>query len=218
MTETGVADSGEHAGALAAEDTSNYQKHTSSNPLQRRMIDRFHQKIGETVAELSPKSFLDAGCGEGFVAEMLLARIAGLQVTGFDFNPSSVAMAQAKNPGATFREASIFEIPYPDDAFDVVGCFEVLEHQDDPAVALSELARVASKAVVLSVPHEPFFSLANAARHKNWDVRPRGSDPDHRQLWRRAAFGNFVEREPWLKVERLTGSFPWTICVARKAT
>lgn len=202
--------------ALAAEDTSNYQKHTSGNPLQRRMIERFHQKIGEIVEGLEPDTFLDAGCGEGFVAQMLLERMPSLQVTGFDFNPSSVAMARAKNPTLTFREASIFEIPFGDGEFDVVGCFEVLEHQDDPAGALRELARVAKRAVVLSVPREPYFSLANAARGKNWDVRPRGSDSDHRQLWRRAAFGDFVGQETGLTVERLTGSFPWTICVARK--
>lgn len=216
MSETQTVDSERTPGKLSAEDTSNYQKHMSGNPIQRRMIDRFHHQIGETVASLSPETFLDAGCGEGFVAEMLLQRIPGLQVTGFDFNPSSVAMAKQKNPNATFREASIFEIPYPDDAFDVVGCFEVLEHQDNPAAALTELARVAKRAVVLSVPHEPFFSVANAARGKNWDVRPRGSDPDHRQIWRRSAFGAFVEQEPLLTVDRLTGSFPWTICVGRK--
>lgn len=200
----------------AAEDTSNYRKHTSGNPLQRRMIDRFHRKIVETVAGLSPRNFLDAGCGEGFVARIMLERLPGLELTGFDFNPASVAMARAKNPGATFREASIFEIPFEDDQFDVVGCFEVLEHQDDPDAALAEVARVARQAVVLSVPHEPFFSLANAARGKNWDVRPRGSDPDHRQLWTRRAFSAFVGGHPELEVVKLDRSFPWTICVAWK--
>jgi SAM-dependent methyltransferase len=200
----------------AAADTSNYRKHTSGNPLQRWLIGRFHRKIVDTVAGLSPRSFLDAGCGEGFVASIMLQRMPTLELTGFDFNPSSVAMARAKNPEASFREASIFEIPYEDRQFDVVGCFEVLEHQDDPGAALAELARVAEKAVVLSVPHEPFFSLANAARGKNWDVRPRGSDPDHRQFWTRRQFGAFVGQQRDLDVVMLDGSFPWTICVARK--
>ncbi|MDQ3513088.1 MAG: methyltransferase domain-containing protein [Chloroflexota bacterium] len=201
---------------LAAEDTSNYRKHTSGNPVQRRLLDRFHAAIESTVAGLHPESFLDAGCGEGFVAEILLTRMPGLAITGFDFNPSSVALAGRKNPAATFVEASIYDIPFDDGSFDVVGCFEVLEHQPDPAAALAELARVARRAVVLSVPHEPFFSLANAARGKNWDIRPRGSDPDHRQLWSRRAFGTFVSGQPNLRVERLDGRFPWTICVAHK--
>ncbi|HKG25565.1 MAG TPA: methyltransferase domain-containing protein, partial [Thermomicrobiales bacterium] len=117
-------------------------------------------------------------------------------------------------PNATFQAASIFDIPYPDRSFDVVGCFEVLEHQRDPAAALRELARVADRAVVLSVPHEPYFSLANVARGKNLNVRPRGSDPDHRQFWTRRAFGDFVDQV--LDVQWLGGSFPWTICVATK--
>ena len=48
--------------------SSNYRKHTAANPLQRALIDRFHRKIVAEVVALSPQSFLDAGCGEGFVA------------------------------------------------------------------------------------------------------------------------------------------------------
>lgn len=199
-------------GATPALDTSNYRKHTSANPLQRRLIDRFHRTIAARVGELAPVSFLDAGCGEGFVAELLRRTMPGLALTGFDFNPAATRLAAAANPGTGFLTASVFELPFRDDAFDVVGCFEVLEHQTDPAAALRELARVAGRAVVLSVPHEPFFSLANAARGKNWNIRPRGSDPDHKQFWSRAAFGRFVGEQ--LDVVWLGGSFPWTICVA----
>ncbi len=195
-------------------DTSNYLKHTHANPIQRRLIDRFHRVILRKIAELAPSSFLDAGCGEGFVAEILLRQMPGLQLTGFDFNPESVAVATAKVPNATFQTASIFEIPHPDRSFDVVGCFEVLEHLPDPAAALRELARVSNRAVVLSVPHEPYFCLANAARGKNLNVRPRGSDPDHRNFWTRRAFGDFVNQS--LDVQWLGGSFPWTICVAKR--
>jgi len=195
----------------AAYDASNYRKHTSGNPAQRFLINRFHRQIADRIAAMAPDSFLDAGCGEGFVAKMLRERMPGLALTGFDFDPAAVKLAQAANPGAEFTTASIFDIPYPDDSFDVVGCFEVLEHQTDPLPALRELARVARRAVIVSVPHEPFFSLSNAARGKNWDIRPRGSDPDHKQLWSRAALGAFVAQE--LDVAWLGGSFPWTICI-----
>jgi SAM-dependent methyltransferase len=198
----------------AAIDTSNYLKHTHANPIQRRLIGRFHRVIVRKIAELSPTSFLDAGCGEGFVAEILLRQFPGLRLTGFDFNPESVAVATARVPSATFQTASIFEIPHPDRSFDVVGCFEVLEHLPDPASALRELARVSNRAVVLSVPHEPYFCLANVVRGKNLNVRPRGSDPDHRNFWTRRAFGDFVNQS--LDVQWLGGSFPWTICVAKR--
>jgi 2-polyprenyl-3-methyl-5-hydroxy-6-metoxy-1,4-benzoquinol methylase len=198
----------------AAEDTSNFHKHTHSNPVQRRLIDRFHHVLMAKIGELAPASFLDAGCGEGFVTEILIRQFPGTVVTGFDFNAPSVELARAKNPTATFHTASIYELPFKDGEFDVVGCFEVLEHLHDPSLALKELARVSRRAVVMSVPHEPYFSLMNASRGKNLDIRPRGSDPDHRNLWTRSAFRAFVEQE--MNISWLGGSPPWTICVANK--
>jgi ubiquinone/menaquinone biosynthesis C-methylase UbiE len=200
--------------AANAIDTSNYRKHTHSNPIQRKLIDRFHRSILAKIADLAPATFLDAGCGEGFVAELLLRQMPGLELTGFDFNPDAVEIAKAKNPGATFITASIFDLPFDDNSFDVVGCFEVLEHLVDPQQALKELTRVAGRAVIISVPHEPFFCYSNVARGKNLDIRPRGSDPDHKNFWSRSAFGEFAGHE--LEVVTLTGSFPWTICVGKK--
>ncbi len=193
--------------------TSNYRKHTSENPIQRKLIDRFHRKITRIVTDLQPATLLDAGCGEGFVADAFLKAMPRARITGFDVLPESVKLAQLRNPRATFSLGDIYNIEHPDNSFDVVYCFEVLEHLQEPDRALKEMARVAQRAVVLSVPHEPFFCLANAARGKNLDMNPKGSDPEHVNFWSRDGFGRFVDME--LDVEQLTGSLPWTICVGR---
>jgi ubiquinone/menaquinone biosynthesis C-methylase UbiE len=194
--------------------SSNYRKHTAANPLQRALIDRFHRKIVAEVVELSPQTFLDAGCGEGFVARQVIDAVPGIELTGCDVSDVALQIATDANPEGRFVVASLTDLPFPDRSFDVVGCFEVLEHLpgDLPRRALSELARVARRAAVLSVPHEPVFCLANAARGKNLDVRPKGSDPDHKQFWSRSAFGALVGEQ--FVVQKLDGSFPWTICVA----
>jgi SAM-dependent methyltransferase len=194
-------------------DTSNYRKHTSDNPLQRKLIDRFHDKITGIVTDLQPQTMLDAGCGEGFVADALLKAMPEAKITGFDVLEESVKLAQLRNPRATFSLGDIYNIAHDNNSFDVIYCFEVLEHLQQPDRALEEMARVARRAVVMSVPHEPFFCLANAARGKNLDMDPRGSDPEHVNFWSREAFGQFVNME--LDVELLTGSLPWTICVGR---
>ncbi len=194
--------------------SSNYRKHTSGNPLQRALINRFHQRILNEITRLNPTSFLDAGCGEGIVSGLVLDALPGINLVGVDTSADAVAIAASDNPSATFQVASVLALPFPDDTFDVIGCFEVLEHLpgDLPGKALAEYARVARRAVVLSVPHEPWFCRANAIRGKNWDVRPKGSDPDHHQFWSRNAFGDLVAQQ--FAVQKLTGSFPWTICVA----
>lgn len=197
-------------------DTSNYRKHTSDNPLQRKLIDRFHDKITRIVADLQPDTLLDAGCGEGFVADAFLKAMPEAKITGFDVLEESVKLAQLRNPRAVFSRGDIYNISHGDKSFDLVYCFEVLEHLEEPDRALKEMARVARRAVVMSVPHEPFFCLANAARGKNLDMHPRGSDPEHVNFWSRDAFGQFVAME--LDVELLTGSIPWTICVGRPRT
>lgn len=194
--------------------SSNYRKHTAANPLQRALIDRFHRRIVGEIAALGPESFLDAGCGEGFVARRVLAAVPGLELTGCDVSSEALDVAREAIPQGRFVPGSVAELPFADREFDVVGCFEVLEHLPGelPRKALAEIARVTRRAVVLSVPHEPLFSLANAARGKNLDVRPRGSDPDHHQFWSRGAFGDLVGER--FAVRTLFGSFPWTICVA----
>jgi ubiquinone/menaquinone biosynthesis C-methylase UbiE len=194
--------------------SSNYRKHTAANPLQRALIDRFHRKIVAEVVALSPQTFLDAGCGEGFVARQVIDAVPGIELTGCDVSDVALEIATDANPEGRFVVGSLTDLPFSDRSFDVVGCFEVLEHLpgDLPRRALSELARVARRAAVLSVPHEPVFCLANAARGKNLDVRPKGSDPDHKQFWSRSAFGALVGEQ--FVVQKLDGSFPWTICVA----
>jgi ubiquinone/menaquinone biosynthesis C-methylase UbiE len=194
--------------------SSNYRKHTAANPMQRALIDRFHRMIVAEVLALSPQTFLDAGCGEGFVARRVIDAAPGVCLTGCDVSPLALEIAADANPEARFVAGSVVDLPFPDRSFDVVGCFEVLEHLPDdlPRRALSEMARVARNAVVLSVPHEPLFCLANAARGKNLDVRPRGSDPDHKQFWSPSAFGAMVSER--FVVRKLARSFPWTICVA----
>ncbi|MBA3642809.1 MAG: class I SAM-dependent methyltransferase [Chloroflexota bacterium] len=195
-------------------ETSNFRKHTSGNPLQRALIARFHRAIARQVVALEPASFLDAGCGEGFVARALLSELPDLRLVGCDLSPVAARLAADQNPNADFVAASVLRLPFGDNAFDVVGCFEVLEHLPGavPEQALREFARIARRAVVLSVPHEPYFSLANAARGKNLNIRPRGSDPDHRQFWSRRAFGTTVGQT--MDLRWLGGAFPWTICVA----
>jgi ubiquinone/menaquinone biosynthesis C-methylase UbiE len=105
-----------------------------------RFISYWHQ-INE-IMTLEPKSILEIGIGNGFVANYMKKR--GLNVTTTDID-------EHLNPD---KVGSVLSIPFADKSFEVVGCFEVLEHlpYGDFHKALSEIRRVSAKYAVLSLP------------------------------------------------------------------
>lgn len=85
---------------------------------------------------------LDLGCGEGYgTAE--LAATARLAV-GLDLDAPTLARARARYPGpqVAWAAGQAEALPFAGGAFDLVCCFQVLEHLPDPARLLAEARRV----------------------------------------------------------------------------
>lgn len=98
-------------------------------------------------------SILDAGCGDGSLANDL-KRKYGCPVVGLDLAAKRVAFAKKRVKDVGFGQASIYQLPFRDSSFDLVVCTDLLEHLDDPQKAMSELVRVSKRAVVISVPYK----------------------------------------------------------------
>ncbi|MFE6254141.1 bifunctional 2-polyprenyl-6-hydroxyphenol methylase/3-demethylubiquinol 3-O-methyltransferase UbiG [Agromyces sp. NPDC057865] len=87
---------------------------------------------------------LDIGCGAGFITEEL----AGLGFTATGIDPSSVAIEAARAHATQGRLAIEYvvgvgeQLPFPDAAFDLVTCCDVLEHVRDLDRVVAETARV----------------------------------------------------------------------------
>jgi len=190
--------------------TDNFRKHTTTNPLQRILIDNFFKYLLAEVKSMQPKSILDVGCGEGFTLEKLRNMGIGERLVGVDFSESAIEIGHNAHPELDLKIGSIYEIPFKDNQFDLVICTEVLEHLDDPKKALSELARVCKGSCLISVPHEPWFMLANFLRGKNWSRW--GNDIEHINHWSRAGIGRLVNN--YMDVKRIKNPFPWTMLVA----
>lgn len=108
--------------------------------------DRFysyHQQLRE-IFEAAPKTMLEVGVGDRVVASYIK------QNSTIEYRSLDIA----DDVGADVI-GTVTDLPFPDKSFDLVCAFEVLEHipfeQFD--TALSEMARVASKTVLISVPH-----------------------------------------------------------------
>ncbi len=99
---------------------------------------------------------LDCPCGAGRLAPTIL-RMAD-HVTCTDLSPAMVAEARdaldtVPESRVSFAVAPAGELPFDDDTFDTAVCHRLIHHMNDPAeraAVLSEMARVASRRVVIS--------------------------------------------------------------------
>lgn len=194
-------------------ETSNYQKHASANPLQRFLIENFYKQILRIIKPLKPKIILDVGCGEGFTLVKLKHAKIGEKFEGLDNLDEAIKLGKKLYPQLNIKKGDIYSLPYKDNSFDLLICTEVLEHLKDPAKALSELKRVTSKYLILSVPNEPFFILANLFRGKY--LRTFGNHPEHINHWTGRGFKKLLKNNG-LKISTAKHPFPWTLILARK--
>jgi ubiquinone/menaquinone biosynthesis C-methylase UbiE len=188
------------------------EKYESSNPVVRRLLNRFLRHVEEAAMRLHPASVLDVGCGEGVVTERLAQRLAPATVLGVDADEGHLKEEwQARTaPNLPFATGSAYDLPFADDSFDLVCCMEVLEHLERPRDALAEMSRVASRALLLSVPNEPSWRISHLLAGR--DIASLGNTPGHINHWSKRAFAELVS--DYGRPEKTTGVFPWTLVVA----
>jgi 2-polyprenyl-6-hydroxyphenyl methylase / 3-demethylubiquinone-9 3-methyltransferase len=98
----------------------------------------------EQGLDLRGRKTLDVGCGGGLLAEEF-ARL-GCEVTGIDPSEKSLeaARAHAREAGLAidYAQGTGERIPFPDAAFDLASCCDVLEHVRDLPRVIAEISRV----------------------------------------------------------------------------
>ena len=91
--------------------------------------------------DLENKTLLECGCGGGDDTEALCS-LPFSEIHSFDLS-SAVERAKKNisDPRVVFSQASIYDIPYPDQSFDVVYCHRVLQHTPDPVKSLESICQ-----------------------------------------------------------------------------
>jgi 2-polyprenyl-3-methyl-5-hydroxy-6-metoxy-1,4-benzoquinol methylase len=116
------------------------------------------------AAALAPgRRVLDVACGSGFGTQILAAAGAA-SVVGVDSEPIAVEEARRGAPAATRIELGRIErLPFVAGAFDLVVCFETIEHVEEQQAAFDELRRVlaADGFLLISSPNRGVFTAEN---------------------------------------------------------
>lgn len=145
--------------------------------------DRKHEVVLDAVRRcmdhVSPKRFLDAGCGNGIYLKRLAEPGAGPAMHGVDFSESMVRIARDNGEGKNFVVGNLEEVPYRSESFEVILCAQVIEHMLDDKKAMGELARLLSAggylvistdnkdntvSKILRAPLKPLYVLAGFFR------------------------------------------------------
>lgn len=187
-------------------------KYEASNPVVRLLLSRFLRRVDLAAASLGPTSVLDVGCGEGVVTERLAHLLAPARVLGVDADEAHLTeeWRSRSADNLSFATGSAYDLPLPDDGYDLVCAIEVMEHLERPRDALAEMARVARKALLLSVPNEPGWRISHMLAGRN--LRALGNTPGHINHWSKRSFADLVSE--YGRIDRVESVFPWTLAMA----
>jgi 2-polyprenyl-3-methyl-5-hydroxy-6-metoxy-1,4-benzoquinol methylase len=206
--------SAEQAPVVSSVPTGNtYDKYGSTNPVVRRLMAGFEGTLDELFERAAPASVLDVGCGEGVLTDRWAKRLGDRQVVGLDLpDPKLEAhWGVRERPNLQFVAGRGEELPFADSEFDLVAAIETLEHVPDPERTLAEMARVAARHLLVSVPREPLWRGLNLLRGAY--VRELGNTPGHLNHWSKRGFAELVARHG--EVLEVRSPFPWTMVLAR---
>jgi SAM-dependent methyltransferase len=191
-----------------------FDKYGSTNPVVRRLMAGFEGTLDELFHQADPQSLLDVGCGEGVLTHQWAQELGeGRRVVGIDLDDPALHAEWTKRtaPNLEYRVMKAENLPFADGEFDAAAAIEVLEHVPDPEHTVAEMARVAQRWLLVSVPREPLWRGLNMARGAYW--KDLGNTPGHVNHWSKRSFVSLLSRHG--DVVQARSPFPWTMLLVR---
>lgn len=115
----------------------------------------------------SAQSFLEIGCGTGYVLSGVAKKFPNLRLAGSEVLIAGLTVAAERTPEAFFCQLDARQLPFVNE-YDLIGAFDVIEHIDDDSAVLKQMHRAArpNGGVILTVPqHRWLWSAADDYSH-----------------------------------------------------
>ncbi|WP_243842978.1 methyltransferase domain-containing protein [Mumia sp. ZJ430] len=133
---------------------------------------RRHEVVYEALRDVvRGRAALEAGCGEGYGAD-LLSHVAG-SLVALDYDAYATGHVRAAYPQVPVVRGNLVALPYADASFDVVVSLQTIEHLWDQDAFVAECVRVLrpSGTLVVSTPNTLTFPPGNI-------YHPKELEPD----------------------------------------
>ena len=137
-------------------------------------IDFLRRAIVPWKSDLGLRTALDLGCGVGYFSSLL--QDLGLRVTAVDARAENIAEARSRFPGIDFHVADAEDASLADlGTFDLVLCFGLLYHLENPMRAIRNLCALTGKLLLLESmavdEEQPFFLLLDEPEGEDQSLR-----------------------------------------------
>jgi SAM-dependent methyltransferase len=108
------------------------------------------------------RDYLEVGCGTGYVLSAVEAAFPSAMTVGGEAHRAGLEYAARRVRRSRLLQIDAASIPFRD-AFDAIGCFDVLEHIEDDGRVLAECFHALRRGggIVLTVPQHPFLWSAS---------------------------------------------------------
>lgn len=92
------------------------------------------------IHQYSPelKSFLEIGCGTGFVISAISEQFPQVRLLGSEYLEEGLVYARQRLPNAEYTQMDARNIPYQSE-LDAIGAFDVLEHIQEDEIVLKQI-------------------------------------------------------------------------------
>lgn len=120
---------------------------------------RRHEVVYRELSErCANRDVLEAGCGEGYGADLIAA--VAQSVVAVDYDAATVTHVRARYPRVRTVEGNLASLPIPDNSVDVVVNFQVIEHLWDQLQFVQECRRVLRPGglLLMSTPNRITFT------------------------------------------------------------
>jgi 2-polyprenyl-3-methyl-5-hydroxy-6-metoxy-1,4-benzoquinol methylase len=119
--------------------------------------------LNENLLDGKGKRALDVGCAYGYTSGIL--RGLGYETISFDVSQHGIKQAKSHSGGEFLVCDAQTSLPFRAGAFDLVTCFDVLEHLKQPEAALLGMFDVCKGEIVCTTPNKKVEKLIRKLMH-----------------------------------------------------
>lgn len=142
-----------------------YEKYPRYN-ISPITIKRYNELLDIFEKFRETNHLLDVGCGEGFFLETAQKR--GWKVYGTEYREAAVLVC--RNKGIETHHGELIKSNFPNDFFDVITSFEVLEHINNPKIELNKFYQLLRNKGIVYATTPNFHSFSRILLRNKWRV------------------------------------------------